>query len=98
MKHKILLRTKLKQLLLVQAKEQCRTGHFWVMVAPGRHVLGSNYFNYCRDPFGQWWEASCHIDYIEKDGAWTIANFADEDALFLWGPDVPGDFLTNPEA
>ena len=25
--------------VLVQAKEQCRTGHFWVMVAPGRHVL-----------------------------------------------------------
>ena len=25
--------------VLVQAKEQCRTGHFWVMVAPERHVL-----------------------------------------------------------
>lgn len=25
--------------VLVQAKEQCRTGHFWVMVAPDRHVL-----------------------------------------------------------
>ena len=25
--------------VLVQAKEQCRTGHFWVMVVPGRHVL-----------------------------------------------------------
>jgi transposase len=25
--------------VLVQQKERCRTGHFWVMVAPGRHVL-----------------------------------------------------------
>ena len=25
--------------VLVQAKEKCRTGHFWVMVAPERHVL-----------------------------------------------------------
>ena len=81
-----------------RANTQLRAAGFDRHWGPGRHVLGSNYFNYCRDPFGQWWEASCHIDYIEKDGAWTIANFADEDALFLWGPDVPGDFLTNPEA
>jgi len=25
--------------VLVQAKERCRRGHFWVAVAPGRHVL-----------------------------------------------------------
>jgi transposase len=25
--------------VLVQAKDRCRTGHFWVLVAPGRHVL-----------------------------------------------------------
>jgi transposase len=25
--------------VLVQQKERCRTGHFWVLVAPGRHVL-----------------------------------------------------------
>jgi transposase len=25
--------------VLVQAKERCRSGHFWVLVAPGRHVL-----------------------------------------------------------
>jgi len=27
--------------VLVQAKEKCRTGHFWVLVAPERHVLFS---------------------------------------------------------
>jgi transposase len=25
--------------VLVQAREQCRLGHFWVVIAPGRHVL-----------------------------------------------------------
>jgi transposase len=25
--------------VLVQDKDKCRTGHFWVLVAPGRHVL-----------------------------------------------------------
>jgi transposase len=25
--------------VLVQAKEKCRTGHFWVLVVPGRHAL-----------------------------------------------------------
>lgn len=31
--------------VLVQAPKQCRRGHFWVLVAPGRHVL----FEYTRD-------------------------------------------------
>lgn len=31
--------------VLVQQKERCRTGHFWVMVAPARHVL----FEFTRD-------------------------------------------------
>jgi len=30
--------------VLVQARERCRTGHFWVLVSPGRHVL----FRYSR--------------------------------------------------
>ena len=30
--------------VLVQAKERCRTGHFWVTVTPGKHVL----FRYTR--------------------------------------------------
>lgn len=64
---------------------------------PGRHVLGSNYFNYTKDKFGQWWEASAHIDFIEKNADWTIANFADEDSLYLWGPDMPEEFPVNVE-
>ena len=63
----------------------------------GRHVLGSNYFNYVQDLFGQWWEYSAHIDYIEKDAKWSVADFASEDALYLWGPDLPSDFASNTE-
>jgi transposase len=35
--------------VLVQAKERCRRGHFWVLVAPGKHVL----FEYTRDHTNQ---------------------------------------------
>jgi transposase len=35
--------------VLVLAKERCRTGHFWVLVAPERHVL----YRYSRDHDGK---------------------------------------------
>ena len=35
----------------------------------GRHVLGSNYFHYVRDPWGSFSEYSCDIDYIPKEDA-----------------------------
>jgi catechol 2,3-dioxygenase-like lactoylglutathione lyase family enzyme len=76
---------------------QMRAGGYTQHWGPGRHVLGSNYFNYVKDSFGQWWEYSSHIDYIAKDADWMVANFADEDALYLWGPDMPSDFPTNME-
>ena len=36
----------------------------------GRHVLGSNYFHYVRDPWGSFAEYSCDIDYIPKEVRW----------------------------
>lgn len=80
-----------------RANTQLRAAGYDRHWGPGRHVLGSNYFNYAKDTFGQWWEASAHIDYIEKDAVWTIANFADEDSLYLWGPDMPEEFPVNTE-
>lgn len=64
---------------------------------PGRHVLGSNYFNYVEDPFHQWWEHSCHIDFIEKGIRWEPTNSPPQDALYLWGPDLPPGMVDNPE-
>ena len=79
------------------ANTQLRAAGYNKHWGPGRHVLGSNYFNYTRDKWGQWWENSAHIDFIEKDANWQVANFADEDALYLWGPDLPVEMLENTE-
>lgn len=63
----------------------------------GRHVLGSNYFNYVRDPWGSYCEYSCDIDFIAADLDWPSADHAPQDALYVWGPAVPDDFTTNHE-
>jgi hypothetical protein len=64
---------------------------------PGRHVLGSNYFCYVRDPWGSYCEYSSDIDYIAEGYAWTSGDYHPEDSLYLWGPAVPADFVTNTE-
>ncbi len=63
----------------------------------GRHVLGSNYFNYVRDPWGSFCEYSCDIDFVPAGLDWPAADHAPQDALHLWGPTVPADFITNHE-
>jgi catechol 2,3-dioxygenase len=64
----------------------------------GRHVLGSNYFHYVRDPWGSFAEYSCDIDYIPKEQLWPAADHKPEDSFYLWGPDVPPEFTVNYEA
>jgi catechol 2,3-dioxygenase-like lactoylglutathione lyase family enzyme len=64
----------------------------------GRHVLGSNYFHYVRDPWGSFAEYACDIDYIPKDARWPAADHKPEDSFYLWGPDVPPEFTINYEA
>ena len=63
----------------------------------GRHVLGSNYFRYVRDPWGSYAEYSFDIDYVPADHDWPSGDYPAEDSLYVWGPDVPGDFVTNYE-
>ncbi|MFM0342487.1 VOC family protein [Paraburkholderia sp. RL17-347-BIC-D] len=63
----------------------------------GRHVLGSNYFHYVRDPWGSFWEYSADIDFIAPGGQWAGGNHPPDDSLYLWGPDVPGYFFENTE-
>ncbi|AJX00610.1 2,3-dihydroxybiphenyl dioxygenase domain protein [Burkholderia gladioli] len=63
----------------------------------GRHVLGSNYFYYVRDPWGSFAEYSFDIDYVPNDIDWPSANHAPEDSLYVWGPAVPDYFFTNFE-
>jgi len=64
----------------------------------GRHVLGSNYFHYVRDPWGSYAEYSCDIDYIPAAQRWEAGHHAPEDSFFLWGPEPPADFTLNREA
>ncbi|MGH6742916.1 MAG: VOC family protein [Bradyrhizobium sp.] len=64
----------------------------------GRHVLGSNYFHYVRDPWGSFSEYSCDIEYIPKEDRWPAADHKPEDSFYLWGPEVPREFTLNCEA
>ncbi|MES2187788.1 MAG: VOC family protein [Pseudomonadota bacterium] len=63
----------------------------------GRHVLGSNYFYYVRDPWGSYSEYSYDIDYIAADQDWAMGDHPPGDSFYLWGPDAPEDFITNYE-
>lgn len=64
----------------------------------GRHVLGSNYFHYVRDPWGSYCEYSADMDYIPPSTDWSAGDHDPEDSMFLWGPNPPADFVTNFEA
>lgn len=64
----------------------------------GRHVLGSNYFHYVRDPYGSHCEYTCDMDYIPKGCAWVAHDHAPEDAFYIWGPEPPKDWTVNHEA
>lgn len=64
----------------------------------GRHVVGSNYFYYARDPWGSFAEFSCGIDYIDAATEWPTGDYPPEDSFYLWGPSVPEYFTVNHEA
>jgi catechol 2,3-dioxygenase-like lactoylglutathione lyase family enzyme len=63
----------------------------------GRHVLGSNYFHYVRDPWGSYSEYSAGMDYVPSGSDWQATDSPPEDSMFLWGPAPPQDFVTNFE-
>jgi len=63
----------------------------------GRHVLGSNYFHYVRDPWGSYAEYSADVDYIPVDHDWMSADHPPEDSFYVWGPTPPADFAFNHE-
>jgi len=63
----------------------------------GRHVIGSNFFYYIRDPWGSLAEYYFDLDSIPEDCAWEPRDFPGEDSLYIWGPPVPADFGENRE-
>lgn len=78
--------------------EQMRQAGFTEGWGVGRHVLGSNYFYYARDPWGSFAEYSFDIDHIPSTLDWPAADHPPEDSFYLWGPQVPENFVTNFEA
>ena len=56
----------------------------------GRHVLGSNYFHYVRDPWGSYAEYSCDIDYIPVTQDWKDGDHPPEELLLHVGSEPAG--------
>lgn len=46
---------------------------------------------------GSYSEYSFDIDYIAADQDWAMGDHPPGDSPYLWGPDVPHDFITNYE-
>jgi catechol 2,3-dioxygenase-like lactoylglutathione lyase family enzyme len=63
----------------------------------GRHVIGSNFFHYVRDPWNSLAEYFCDIDRIPGDGSWQPKDYPLHESLYRWGPPVPEDFVRNFE-
>ena len=63
----------------------------------GRHVLGSNYFFYVRDPWDSYAEYSCDIDYVPADIDWPSQSFTADNGFYLWAPTPPEDFAHDYE-
>jgi len=80
-----------------EGSEQLRTAGYPDGWGVGRHVLGSNYFYYARDPWGSFAEYSFDIDYVAKDKVWVSGDYPPEDSFYLWGPAVPDWFTVNTE-
>ncbi|NDZ17508.1 metapyrocatechase [Variovorax sp. WS11] len=78
--------------------EQMRNGGYGEGWGTARHVLGSNYFHYVRDPWGSFAEFSADIDFVPAGTTWPAGNFPPEDSLHAWGPAVPDYFIHNSEA
>ena len=77
--------------------EQMRNAGFDQGWGLGRHVIGSNYFHYVRDPWGSFAEYSFDIDFVPHDLVWPSADHEPHDSLYVWGPAVPSDFIINHE-
>lgn len=63
--------------------------HVWGV---GRHVLGSQVFDYWRDPFGNMVEHFADGDLFDASVPTTLHPVG-KDSLYMWGPAVPQDFL-----
>lgn len=80
-----------------RGSEQMRNAGYGDGWGVGRHVLGSNYFYYVRDPWKSWAEYSFDIDYVPVDVDWRAADHPPEDSIYVWGPPLHPEFIVNHE-
>jgi catechol 2,3-dioxygenase-like lactoylglutathione lyase family enzyme len=66
-----------------------RHRHSWGV---GRHLLGSQIFDYWRDPWGQKHEHYADGDLFDSSKA-AGYHVLDRQGLYQWGPDLPDDFI-----
>ncbi|GCE00996.1 VOC family protein [Embleya hyalina] len=64
--------------------------HVWGL---GRHLAGSNFFWYLKDPAGNFTEYYSDMDCIVDDASWTPEVLEGARSLFAWGPPPPPSFL-----
>lgn len=67
--------------------------HVWGI---GRHYLGSQIFDYWRDPWGRIHEHWTDSDMINNDHVASLVP-AEEGLSNQWGPEFPPEFLDDPE-
>jgi len=77
--------------------EQMRNAGFARGWGVGRHVLGSNFFYYVKDPWGSFAEYSFDIDFVPHDLDWPAADHPPEDSFYVWGPPPLEEFIENHE-
>jgi catechol 2,3-dioxygenase-like lactoylglutathione lyase family enzyme len=65
----------------------------------GRHVIGSNFFHYLRDPWNGLAEYFWDIDFVPEATEWEPKDWGPADGFFLWstGGPPPADFVQNFE-
>jgi len=65
--------------------------HVWGL---GRHLVGSNYFWYLRDPAGNFSEYYSDLDVIPEDQLWQPEVWHGREAYAAWGPVTPPSFIS----
>lgn len=63
--------------------------HAWGI---GRHHLGSQIFDYWRDPWGDRFEHYCDSDKFTADHQTQYSEFKNIGSVYQWGPPPPKDF------
>lgn len=66
--------------------------HVWGL---NRHVQGSNFFHYLRDPWNSMAEYFCDVDFIGEDSQWEAKDWSGAKPIFAWGSPMPEDFGKN---